>query len=264
MTPPPWDSYAHIGLHRGTSASALLAEMECCGIRRATLVPFLNAPGFDDLLQAAEEQPDRFCAVCRLDLDQPADQLSRSAASVLERGFRGARVVLPAPGDDEAAMSAILHAIESQDKVLVAHAPGGQGVHAGQIAGWLARYPRLRVFVPHLGWPRTAQGEATPGWLEGLALLAGQERVFFGLSALYFFSSRPLPFADTFDWVRAILDRCGPARCVLAGDYPMTLDRCSYGQVWESLRLAVNDGAAYEQMELRTPRRLWGGGEEGP
>ena len=87
-----WDCYAHIGAHRGFGARGLLADMDRCGIGRAVLIPFLDAPGFDDLSQAARDWPDRFCAVCRLDLGAPGLE------ALLDSGFRGARLTLPPPG----------------------------------------------------------------------------------------------------------------------------------------------------------------------
>jgi hypothetical protein len=63
--------------------------------------------------------------------------------------------------------------------VLVVHCPDGVGIHASEVTGWLHRTNRLRVFVPHLGWPRTAQGDPTPDWDSGLQQLAatGGKRV---------------------------------------------------------------------------------------
>jgi predicted TIM-barrel fold metal-dependent hydrolase len=140
------------------------------------------------------------------------------------------------------------------------HAPGGIGTHAARIAGWVAQYPRLRVFIPHLGWPCTAQGVPTPGWAAGMRALAACDRVFCGLSALYFFSHHGLPFEDSFEFVQAALQAFGPMHCVLAGDYPMTLERCTYTQVWEALAQAVADPAALEQAWAKTPAQLWGEG----
>ena len=257
---PPWDSYAHIGLHRGVLANELLAEMDRCGVARATLVPFLNAPNFDDLLQAAQTWPDRFIAVCRADLDRAQREGTAWLDGLLASGFRGARVALPpapaAPGD---AMESILASLDRRAAVLVVHCPDGFGAHTSILAGWLHRYTRLRVFIPHLGWPRTAQGETTPGWDSSLQQLAdaGSERVFMGLSALYFYSGEAPPFRDTFGYVQAALQAFSAARCVLGGDYPMTLERCTYPQVWEALQLAISDDSALERMGFETPQQLW-------
>jgi hypothetical protein len=250
-----WDCYAHIGAHRGIGARGLLADMDRCGIGRAVLVPFLDAPGFDDLSQAARVWPDRFCAVCRLDLDAPGGAPAFEA--LLDSGFRGARLALPPPGTREDDLAPALACLDRRAGVLVAHAPGGAGLHAGQLIAWAERYPRLRVFMPHLGWPLTAQGAATPDWAGGLRRLAQCERVYAGLSALYFYSRQPPPFEDAFGCARAVLEAFGPQRCVLAGDYPMTLARCAYDQVWESLRAAVGDEAQLRRMWSETPLRLW-------
>jgi predicted TIM-barrel fold metal-dependent hydrolase len=247
-----WDCYAHIGAHRGIEARSLLADMDRCGIGRAALIPFLDAPGFDDLLQAARDWPDRFIAACRLDPGPRGD-----FGALLARGFCGARLVLPAPGQREDDLAPALAALDQRAAVLVAHAPGGAGRHADQLVAWAGRYPRLRVFVPHLGWPLTAQGAPTPDWDSGIRRLARCDRIYAGLSALYFFSRQPPPFEDAFVFARAVLDAFGPRRCVLAGDYPMTLDRCAYDQVWESLRAAVGDEAHMRRMRAETPLRLW-------
>lgn len=246
-----WDCYAHIGAHRGFGARGLLADMDRCGIGRAVLIPFLDAPGFDDLSQAARDWPDRFCAVCRLDLGAPGLE------ALLDSGFRGARLTLPPPGTRGDDLALALACLDRRAAVLLAHAPGGAGLHAEQLTAWAERYPRLRVFVPHLGWPLTAHGAATPDWADGLRRLAECERVYAGLSALYFYSRQLPPFEDAFGHARAVRDAFGPDRCVLAGDYPMMLERCAYDQVWESLRAAVGDDAQLRRMQSATPLRLW-------
>lgn len=264
--PVRWDCYAHVGAHRHLFARDLMAQMETPlegglgPIGRAALVPFLDAPSFDDLLDAAREHPDRFIALCRVD---PGSQnLSHEGvAALLGRGFAGARVVLRDAGD--AQMDPLLRALDEQGKVLLVHAPEGLGVHARRIAAWVARYQRLRVFVPHLGWPLAAQdaplyGAPTPGWEDGLRALAACDHIYFGLSALYYFSRHAPPFEDAFPFVQSALQAFGPAHCVLAGDYPLTLQRCTYAQVWQSLAYAVGDTAALEWMWAKTPLALWG------
>jgi hypothetical protein len=37
----------------------------------------------------------------------------------------------------------------------------------------------------------------------------------------------------------------------------MTLERCTYAQVWESLGAAISDPVALAQMWDETPLRLW-------
>ncbi len=252
-----WDCYAHVGAHRNVAARDLLAEMDRGGIAHAALVPFLNAAGFDDLLDAAREYPARLRAFCRI--DPAAIRAGQAeAGALLERGFSGARVALPAPEPRSDALEPLLRALDVQEKVLLVHAPDGIGPHAEQLCAWAERYHRLRVFVPHLGWPRTSEGAPTPGWPEALRALANCPRVFMGLSALYYYSRQAFPFADTVECVQAALEVFGPAYCVLAGDYPLTLERCTYAQVWESLAAAVGDPVALAQMWDETPLHLWG------
>lgn len=256
-----WDCYAHVGAHRNVAARDLLAEMDRSGIAHAALVPYLNAPAFDDLLDAAREYPARLRVFCRI--DAAAIRAGQAEAdALLERGFIGARVALPAPEPRSDALEPLMLALDRQEKVLLAHAPDGIGPHAEQLCAWTERYPSLRVFVPHLGWPLTADGLPTPGWPDALRALAACPRVYMGLSALYHYSREEPPFADTHALVQTALQCFGPAHCVLAGDYPLTLERCTYAQVWESLKAAVGDAAALAQMGAETPLRLWG--EEAP
>lgn len=254
-----WDCYAHVGAHRNVAARDLLAEMDRGGIAHAALVPFLNAAGFDDLLDAAREYPARLRAFCRI--DAAAIRAGQAEAdALLERGFSGARVALPAPEPRSDALEPLLRALDWQEKVLLVHAPDGIGPHAEQLCAWAERYPSLRIFVPHLGWPRTADRMPTPGWPEALRALSACPRVYMGLSALYHYSREEPPFADTHDFAQTALQCFGPSHCVLAGDYPMMLERCTYAQVWESLVAAVGDPAALAQMWDETPRQLWGEG----
>jgi predicted TIM-barrel fold metal-dependent hydrolase len=251
-----WDCYAHAGAHRHVMARDLLNAMDRHDIAHAVLVPFLSAPGFDDLLDAVREQPARFRAVCRV--DAAASQLDQAAAEkLLARGFSGMRVALPVLGPRGDTLTPLLQALDQQEKVLLVHAPNGIGPQAAQIGMWTEQYPRLRVFVPHLGWPRTAEGLPTPDWQAGIRALAGHPRIYLGLSALYYCSQQGPPFVDTHELVQTALRSFGPARCVLAGDYPMTLERCTYAQVWESLGAAISDPVALAQMWDETPLRLW-------
>ena len=251
-----WDCYAHVGSHRNVAAHDLLDAMDRCGIERAMLVPFMDAPGSDDLLDATRAHPQRFLAVCRFD---PAhdDRGLQTLEAQLDQGFSGARVGLPAPGSQDKAMAAVLDVLDQRAKVLLVHAPDGIGLHARQISDWVERYRALRVFIPHLGWPRTAQGAPTPEWAEAVHSLAAHDRVYLGLSALYYFSTNPPPFEDAHEFVRSAVEALGPGRCVLAGDYPMSLARGTYAEVWESLAQAVGDPVALERMWTDTPRTLW-------
>ncbi len=252
-----WDCYAHAGRHHNVSPRDLLSEMDRCGIARAVLTPFMDAPAFDDLLAAAQALPSRFQAVCRFDV-RAGFVDPRPLEKLLASGFIGARIALPQYGSHQPEMEAALSALDSQAKVLVAHAPDGIGLHARQIVEWVNRFPRLRVFIPHLGWPRAGQAAPTDGWAEGIQVMAGCQRIYMGLSALYHFSQTTPPFPDTHGFVRIVLQLFGPARCVLAGDYPVGLSRCSYAQTWECLAQAVGDDSALKVMWAETPRVLWG------
>lgn len=245
-----------MGQHRGVTAHDLLAEMGRAGVEYAVLVPFMDAPAFDDLLAASRTFPTRFQAVCRIDLSTKSTN-DQATEALLNHGFIGARVALSENIASAAETASVLSILDQQGKTLVVHAPEGIGLHARQISDWVNNYPSLRIFVPHLGWPCDANATPTRFWAEGIRALAAQRRVFVGLSALYYFSRMPPPFNDTHHFVQTVLESFGPERCVLAGDYPMTLTRCHYAQVWESLKEAVADDAAFEIMCSATPVALW-------
>ncbi len=129
----------------------------------------------------------------------------------------------------------VLERIASQGKVALVHAEAGIGPLVEQVERVIAVHPRLRVYVPHLGWP-AREGKADPAWPAAVRRLVALPRVTFGVSAACAFTAEPFPHADVRDLALTAIQVFDPSRLVAATNYPH-LDRARFADYWT---LAVN------------------------
>jgi len=119
-----------------------------------------------------------------------------------------------------------LKALEASGRWLIPHAESGLAVLARQLREIVRERPRLKVCVPHLGWPRRS-GRDDPDWPAAAEMLAGLERVVFGVSAMTAFTNEWFPHPSLRRLVEPALRSFGSARLVAATDYPY-VDKANY------------------------------------
>lgn len=125
---------------------------------------------------------------------------------------------------------------------------------------WIEALP-VRVLIDHCGRPTVAEGLQQPGF-QALLRLARTGRVHVKLSGYAKFSREPYPFADTWPFVRAIVEAFTLERCMWASDWPFLRSerRQDYGPLVELAGSLFPDAAERRKLFVDTPRRLFGFG----
>ncbi len=121
--------------------------------------------------------------------------------------------------------------LESQGKWLLLHAENGIGALTHELTSLVARHPRLRVYVPHLAWPRRA-GTDDNDWIDSVAELSRIPGVVIGISAIAHFSREPFPHSDVATFVSRLLETFPTDSIAVGSDYPL-FEKTLYTQYME-------------------------------
>jgi len=109
--------------------------------------------------------------------------------------------------------------IARERKWLLSHAETGIAALLPLLLYWTQRQPDLKIYVPHLGWPRR-DGADDVGWIEAMTRLANIPTIVVGVSALAHFSNLPFPHDDMRPFVERLCALFGAGRIVVGSDYP--------------------------------------------
>lgn len=132
-----------------------------------------------------------------------------------------------------------LAALERSERMLLCHGEAGIGRLTRAIGPIAARHPRLRIYVPHLGWPRQDKKD-DPEWADSIAALAALPNVMLGISALAHFSRTAYPHEDLRPLAQTAMDRLGPGRLVAATDYPL-IEKPRYAESYHLARKWITE-----------------------
>ena len=97
--------------------------------------------------------------------------------------------------------------LESTGKWLLPHAESGINGLTEELLLVARLYPTLRIYLPHMGWPRRDLQDDN-SWSESVAALCKIPNLIVGISAIAHFSREPFP-----------AQRCCAIRCSLAVDF---------------------------------------------
>lgn len=125
---------------------------------------------------------------------------------------------------------------------------------------WIEKYP-VKVLIDHCGRPTPEEGLGQPGFA-ALLRIAKTKRVSVKLSGHSKFARQPLPFEDTWPYVRAIVDAFTLDHCMWASDWPYLRapQRLDYGPLVELAGVLFPDAADRRKLFWDTPKRLFGFG----
>ncbi len=124
--------------------------------------------------------------------------------------------------------------LESSGKWLLTHAENGIAALTDRLMALACRHPHLRVYVPHLAWPKQ-DGLADTGWEDAVEKLSHLPSVVVGISAIAHFSSQPFPHPDVAPFSWRLIEAFGVDSVVVGSDYPL-FEKGSYA---DYLGLAV-------------------------
>jgi predicted TIM-barrel fold metal-dependent hydrolase len=111
-------------------------------------------------------------------------------------------------------------ALESSQKWLIPHSEAGIGKLTSELVDLVGDFPDLRVFLPHMGWPRRNEQD-DKDWHESVSKLSRLSNVVAGISAISHFSRAPFPHEDIKPFVIRLRELFGPDLLFAGSDYPL-------------------------------------------
>jgi len=119
----------------------------------------------------------------------------------------------------------------------------------------------VRLLIDHCGRPDLTAGLKQPGF-EALLALGRSGRAAIKLSGYAKFSRQAFPHADTWPYVRALVEAFTPDACVWGSDWPFlrAAERIDYGPLLKLVEQLFPDAAARRKVLWETPRKLFGFG----
>lgn len=205
------DSYTHVDLTATGPLDDLRSKMAAGGVFRALVVETLKGDnrGLLDRVRQAREPRFRLAFCYRPESPDSAKQLMTDP-------WVAAMRVRTAQLEENTAWLADL---EASGKYLLIHAESGIAPLVRNARAVAARHPRLRIYVPHLGWPRI-DGKDDSAWRGSMRALHAIPNAIVGISSLLTFSRQPFPHPDVHAFARELIQLFGPRRLVAGSDFP--------------------------------------------
>lgn len=125
--------------------------------------------------------------------------------------------------------------LQSSRKWLLAHAESGIAALTDKLLHLVALYPAIRIYLPHMGWPRRDKQDDS-GWRNSISKLSKLPNLVVGISAIAHFSLEEFPHEDVAPFASHLLATLGEESLLAATDYPL-LEEHRYA---EYLQLADN------------------------
>jgi predicted TIM-barrel fold metal-dependent hydrolase len=220
--------------HRATplEADELLREMDAAGVDRAVLVPpFLDGDRNDLVLEAARRHPQRFGAMGRLDLEDPASR-DRVRAWREQPGMLGFRYSFHRPAIAhllaDSCIDWLWEASQDAKVPIMMYVDHSVLHHVDRVA---ERYPELKFILCHMSLPLRKKDEEAFRGLDRLLALAVRPNVGVKVSALPCYTSEAYPYPAVHPHVRRVYDAFGPKRLFWGSDFSRLPATASYRQV---------------------------------
>lgn len=227
----PWRAGEKSHREAPLEADELLSEMNAAGVDRAVLVPpFLDGERNDLVLDAASAHPNRFAAMGRVDLEDPASR-DLIASWRKQPGMLGFRYSFHRP-----AIAALLaqrrvdwlwERSEQAGVPIMVHVEHAVLRHIDDVA---ARYPALKLILCHMSLPMRKKDDDAFRDLDNLLALAKHANVGVKVSALPCYTSEPYPHRSLHPYVRRVYDAFGPQRMFWGSDLSRLPASITYGQ----------------------------------
>jgi predicted TIM-barrel fold metal-dependent hydrolase len=206
------DAYTHLDITCADPIADMKARMEHAGIEGALAVETWKGDNLPWLQRMMAEPSAQFrVVVCfRPDQRHPSQDVLQNDAVM------GLRVRTT----DLHQLQDVATRLETSGKWLVPHAENGIGPLRKELLALAGRAPDLRIYLPHLVWPRQNKID-TGEWEAAVSELHEIPGTVVGISALAHFSREPFPHPDVEVFAARLIEIFGPASIVVASDYPM-------------------------------------------
>jgi len=220
------DAYTHLDMSAPSPMAALEQWMDEAAIDRALIVETWSQDNRSCLDRLIASPLPRFrVALCFRATD------ARFNPTLLEQeAVGGVRIRTT----DLQAFRPFAEALESSKKWLIPHSEAGIGKLTSKLVDLIGDYPDLRIFLPHMGWPRRNEQD-DEDWHESVLRLSRLPNVVAGISAISHFSRTPFPHEDIKPFATRLRELFGPDLLFAGSDYPMFETR----RYTDYMRLAV-------------------------
>jgi predicted TIM-barrel fold metal-dependent hydrolase len=244
---------------RPVTAEQMLAEMDEAGIAMSALVQFSLAYGYDNryVADSAEAHPERFAAVCSVDVRAP-DAPERLRYWIRERRLDGLRVFASfgtmAQDSNWLADPVTYPAWEAALELGIPVCVMMKSESIPVLAKVVKRYPQLRIVLDHMGVPPTDGGPPFRA-AEAFWALADGPNVYLKLT-----SSNITRFGQagvTEPFVRRCIELFGANRIAWGSNYPTWEGPLSKLVRWAQEELAFLSAAESEAIFSGTARLLY-------
>lgn len=206
------DAYTHLDMSVQHPMAALARCMEEAAIDRALVVETWSQDNRWCLDRLIASPLSQFrVALCFRPMDE------RFGSATLEQKAVGGVRIRTA---DLQAFRPFAAALESSQKWLIPHAEDGIGRLTTELLDLIREFPQLRIFLPHMGWPRRDE-QNDRDWYESVSRLGALPNVVAGVSAIPHFSRTPFPHEDIKPYAIRLREVFGPDSLFAASDYPL-------------------------------------------
>jgi hypothetical protein len=206
------DAYAHLLMAASDPLADLQAQLDSAALQGALVVETWNGDN-QAILEGLIDAPS---ARFRVGLCYREDRRTH----LLERLKHPAVSALRVRTADLDRLEDLLEVLVETGKWLLPHAERGIGLLSDRLIELAVRHPRLKIYLPHLGWPR-CEGEDDRDWVSSINQLAALPGAVIGVSAIVHFSREPFPHADVAAFAARAIALFGSRRAVAASDYPL-------------------------------------------
>ena len=195
----------------------LLREMSAAGVDRAVLVPPRLEGARNDLaIAAAEDHPDRFAVMGKLDPDE-AHPRRALAGWRADPGMLGVRINFKTK-PETLATGRMDWAWSVAEKAGVPMYVGVTHPDVHFIDAVAARHPGLRLILDHMALASGAKDDEAFRDVDKLLAIAKRPNVGVKVSALPCYSTAPYPYLNLHPYVRRVYDAFGPQRMFWGSD----------------------------------------------
>jgi hypothetical protein len=239
------DAYTHLDMSSPDPIEDLWSQMNSAKIDRALIVETWGKDNYVCLKHLiASPSPQFRIALCF----RPEEN---SGLNILQQEMVAALRVRTA---DIRHLGGLVDRLESSGKWLLTHAEAGIKMLKDELLPLAKFHPELRIYLPHLGWPRKDKRD-DKDWLDAISELSRLPNIIVGISAISHFSLEPYPHKDIESFAARLLDAFGADSVATGSDYPL-LEKNSYSQYIRLAQLWVNRENA--QRDCRFESNLFG------
>lgn len=206
------DAYTHLDMSVDDPLAALVRRMDEAAVRGAFVVETWSKDNRKCLDELTASHSSRFrVAYCFRPEDGPFSPTIFASETVGGLRVRTANLRTVRPFAAELARSG---------KWLIPHAEAGIGPLTDELLRLAEACPELKIYVPHMGWPRRDKRD-DEDWDKSMSALSSLPHLVAGVSAIAHFSQEAFPHQDIRRAAMHLREMFASERLCAGSDYPL-------------------------------------------